>query len=48
MNTRLLYREQTLGGREAAGEFVRKLITIIQATSGYGLGLGFSSGDSEK
>lgn len=44
----MLYREQTVGGREEAEIFVRRPITIIQAIIGYGLGLGFGSGDSEK
>lgn len=48
MNTWLLYREQTVGGREETGKFVRRLIIIVPATSGYGLGLGFSSGGSKR
>lgn len=48
LDTGLLYREQTVGGRKAAEIFVRRLFTIIQATSGYGSGLGFGSGDSKK
>lgn len=47
MNTWMLYKEHTLGGREETGKFVRRLIIIIQATSGYGLDLSFSNGDSE-